>query len=862
MILSRDVKYVLGGGCLYKPCILTVLLVLGAVAVLGTSEQAHAQTVIEVPQNWNYIPAGLDAGDPFRLLFTPSVGHSFTDQKIQKLVRDAGWTVYPGHFRVLHFGHTDRDDIRAHTFTQYPGVPVYWLGGSKIADNYDDFYAGGTPGESSQSRNERGQILHSARYSYGISPIFKIADDNTPPRIASIPSLRVGNGGFDTTITEGDTISVLLFLTLGDREGQLNYRITASGNYLSPGQTGDMQVNATGMHRFELATIDDDTAESNGTVTITLLPSTKGLPDYHLTNSKSITFTVRDNDSPPPPPSNACTKDKPCVTLGPLGSYFEGRKVTIAIHVDPPHISSSALAVKFQTKDSGHILATPDEHTHTAYVYGRTNYHQMNTVRDCNPSGQNWIEFRLVDNGNNYQIRGGDENWQRMTLTELRPHPDGPGVYIDRPTSPNELAIRENSGANIPISGLFKSGYLACSNLTINYNVAQTNNYLLTSETGNFTTAIATGQNASPAGSIPIRGPTAGNQGGGTVTITLLPGTGYKISSPSGVTYQIDDSSSGTITPFASFAEVPPPKVSIDISGHGVEGDPVSFGISADSIKPLQAPLPVNVTLSDTGNILNASDTGLRTITIPTSGSYTLQVDTINDNIVDSNNTVTLTINTGIGYTLGTYSSETLNIPDAGNGTAPQEMQMTPPPDLAFGLQQVQEPPVVAIDPALIANVTAMAAQVQHGDAHVERWNRVLAAFGEITHDNPTTAAEARTNVEKYSSPLWPQVADVLTLLEAAAAEQDGSQTPPDVPTEPDAPPAIDTELVSKVRAQAAQVHHGADHVDRWNRVLAAFGEITHDNPTTAAEARANAEKYSSPLWPQIAEVLTQLESR
>ncbi|MDE0090430.1 MAG: hypothetical protein OXP12_03635, partial [Thaumarchaeota archaeon] len=89
-------------------------------------------------------------------------------------------------------------------------------------------------------------------------------------------------------------------------------------------------------------------------------------------------------------------------------------------------------------------------------------------------------------------------------------------------------------------------------------------------------------------------------------------------------------------------------------------------------------------------------------------------------------------------------------------------------------------------------------------------------------------------------------------------AEQDGPQTPPDVPTEPD---AIDPALVAKVRAQASQVQHGDAHVDRWNRVLAAFGDITHDGPMTAAEARANSEKYSSPLWPAIADVLENLEA-
>ena len=336
----------------------------------------------------------------------------------------------------------------------------------------------------------------------------------------------------------------------------------------------------------------------------------------------------------------------------------------------------------------------------------------------------------------------------------------------------------------------------------------------------------------------------------GTVTILLHPGSGYTVGTPNTVIFTVRDNDPG---PLGSGSPPPPTTVSIGLAGGGSEGDPVSFSIGASP--PPLSPLPVNVTLSGAGNVLNVSDAGWRIVEIPPIGSYTLEVPTIDDGVIDVNN-VTLTINPGAGYTPGQFASWTVDVQDA--GTTSSLMQ----PPVYNKLTQAQNLTAVAIDPALVANVTAMASQTQHGDAHVDRWNRVLAAFGEIDHSNPMTAAEARDNAEKYSSQLWPKIADVLTLLEAAAAEQDGPQTPPDVPTEPDAPPAVDPELVSKVRAQAAQTQHGDAHVDRWNRVLAAFGEITHNNPMTAAEAQTNAEKYSSPLWPQIAKVLTQLESR
>ena len=104
-----------------------------------------------------------------------------------------------------------------------------------------------------------------------------------------------------------------------------------------------------------------------------------------------------------------------------------------------------------------------------------------------------------------------------------------------------------------------------------------------------------------------------------------------------------------------------------------------------------------------------------------------------------------------------------------------------------------------AVDPALIADVRAMAAQTQHGAAHVKRWRRVLVAFG-VEDDPvlvPTTAAEAEANAKRYSSPLWPRVANALRVLEAAPVL--------------DTPPPVLPEIA--VTADAASVTEGGDAV-------------------------------------------------
>ena len=120
------------------------------------------------------IPTDL-AGDRFRLIFVTYQGHPATSTDIENYntyVQSqanasnalAGIKTHSSSFRVL--GSTEAVDARDNTGTTHtddqPGVPIYWLNGSKVADDYADLYDGTwddeanptTPGRQYQFRQD------------------------------------------------------------------------------------------------------------------------------------------------------------------------------------------------------------------------------------------------------------------------------------------------------------------------------------------------------------------------------------------------------------------------------------------------------------------------------------------------------------------------------------------------------------------------------------------------------------------------------------------------------------------------------------------------------------------------------------
>ncbi len=234
------------------------------------------------------------------------------------------------------------------------------------------------------------------------------------------------------------------------------------------------------------------------------------------------------------------------------------------------------------------------------------------------------------------------------------------------------------------------------------------------------------------------------------------------------------------------------------------------------------------------------------------------------------------------------------------------------------------------VDPALIQTVQNYAAETHYGTDHVDRWKRVLDAFGVIQHTSSMTAAQAQQMADTYSANRWNPIVAALTALEQSQQQQDttapvitlngasqvtltvgdtyvdagatctddtdgaistlddsanvDTQTPNSYTitysctdtsgniaapvyrtVTVEEPPTqtsytVDPTLIQTVQNYAAETHHGADHVDRWKRVLDAFGVITHTSSMTAAQAQQMADTYSANRWNPIVAALTALE--
>ena len=136
-----------------------------------------------VNANWPLKPPGLATGDRFRLLFVTAEGRAPTMAEISRYnayvqgqagtdSAHASIRAYSSHFRVLGSAedvgaNSTLDyfrtitDARENTWTTYTddhkGVPIYWLGGNRVAADYESFYDGGWDDEANPT-DASGQV--------------------------------------------------------------------------------------------------------------------------------------------------------------------------------------------------------------------------------------------------------------------------------------------------------------------------------------------------------------------------------------------------------------------------------------------------------------------------------------------------------------------------------------------------------------------------------------------------------------------------------------------------------------------------------------------------------------------------------
>ncbi len=232
----------------------------------------------------------------------------------------------------------------------------------------------------------------------------------------------------------------------------------------------------------------------------------------------------------------------------------------------------------------------------------------------------------------------------------------------------------------------------------------------------------------------------------GSVTATVTGGSGYTVGTPSTGTVAVSDDD-----------PMPTPVVSIAGGNAITEGGTARFTLTATPA-PLGM-LTVNVDVVDSGAFAASGEAGAKTVTIDTTGSATLDVATDNDNMDELDGMLGATIASGQGYTpSGTHGSVSIAVRDDDASTA-------------------------CISDALLADVQGYAGESRpNSPDHVPRWRRVLAAFGESNSydNNPMTASEAQTQADRGLQ-RWVPVVTALECLAAAPEEQPVTPATPEL---------------------------------------------------------------------------------
>ena len=607
-----------------------------------------------------------------------------------------------------------------------------------------------------------------------------VSDDDDPLPVISIVGGSAVTEGGNATYTLTASPSPATPLTV-------NLTVSQSGDfYVGTGPT-TVQIATSGTHTLSLGTTNDSTDEPDGSLTVTL---STGAGYTVSTTQSAATVAVSDDDDPPPPPPvpAGCVSDE---VLGLARDYFDlnrdrapsygrnWRRVLVAFgdvvddqltaftaaealegeqiwfgwkpfrealecieaaqQPDDPEISITAgSAVTEGTAASFTLTASPAPTavlTVDVTVAQTGDFGVTTGTRKVTIPTTGSYTLTVTTTGD-----GIDEADGSVTVTI----DTGTGYTVSSSAGSASVAVADNDVPEVSVaagSGITEGGDATFTVTAAPTPYAALSVELTVSASGDF--GVTTGSRTvtiPSSGSYTLTVSTVGDsvdEPDGSATVSVSGGTGYTVSS-----------SAGSATVAVSDDDDPPPtvpEISIAAGSAVTEGTAASFTLTANPA-PVSA-LSVSVTVAQSGNY--GADTGVRTVTIPTGGSYTLTVATANDNTDEADGSVTATISTGTGYTVSsTQSAATVAVSDD------------------------DDPPPV---PAGCVSDEVLESARDYYDLNRDRapgfgrnWRRVLVAFGDVTNEQLTamTAAEALEREQLWFG--WRPFREALECIEAA----------------------------------------------------------------------------------------------
>ena len=531
-----------------------------------------------------------------------------------------------------------------------------------------------------------------------------VSDDDDPSATAPEISIAAGSG-----VTEGSAATFTITASPSPAADlDVTVTVSQSGDYAATGSQ-TVTIPTSGTYTLTVATTNDNADEPDGSLTATVSDGT----GYTVSSSNgAATVAVADDDVPE-------------ISIAAGSGVTEGGDATFTITASPP--PAADLDVTIEVTQSGNFASTGSQ-TVTIPTSGTYTLTVATTIDSTDePDGS---VTATIDTGTGYTVSTSNGAATVAVADDDDPPPATP-----------EISIAAGSGVTEGVDATFTvtASPTPAANLDVTIEVTQSGNFASTGSqtvtiptSGTYTLTVATTNDSA-------------DEPDGSVTATVSDGTGYTVST-----------SNGAATVAVADDDDPPPatpEISITAGSGVTEGGAATFTVTATPAPAANLDVTIEVTQSG-----DYALTGSRTVTIPTSGTYTLTVATTDDSADEPDGSVTATVGDGTGYTVSTS-----------NGAATVAVS----DDDASGEGQVRSREIIdaCVSDSLLQLVR------RYYDANKDRtpsygrnWKRVLIAFADVEDSQltPYTATEALAGEQQWFG--WKPVREALECIEEAPA--------------------------------------------------------------------------------------------
>ena len=470
-----------------------------------------------------------------------------------------------------------------------------------------------------------------------------------------VPELTITGG---STVTEGTAASFTVSATPNAAsEITVKYTVTQSGAFVASGDLSAQTATLSGSGAtITVPTVSDSTDEADGSVTVTLNAGS----GYTLGSTNTATVNVSDDD---PTPATG-----PTVSFAAATSSRTESNATHNVAVNLSTAPASTITVNYTVGGTAMSTGFNDYLPLSGTVQVTSSDTSVNIPIYLQEDAANEPSETVIltlTTGTGYSL--GSTKVHTLTITDDDPLPS----EITLTVSPSTIAENVGgSGQFVNVRATMADNKTSAVDQTVNVTVTGSGG----SRVVGFSTQSDTKGTAGNTFSITIPKYTntathnfkivpVNDQLDETDETITLSGT----NTPSGITV-----SSATIT--LTDDDAPPPgspEISVTAGSDVTEGSNASFTVKATPAP--SAALTVNVAVTQSGEFLSSTGKNIKTVQIPSSGSITLPVGTVDDATDEDDGSVTLTVRGGRhGYTIsGTNGSATVNVSDDDGQAAP-----------------------------------------------------------------------------------------------------------------------------------------------------------------------------------------------